>query len=199
MKVSLCATFKMHSVQRKNLKPIVASRCMWHSSFIRLCGCIRYLGPISTSFSSLPSVRFGFSDSGSACRGGRNNQRRTSFCSAPRLSQPAAESGKKQWQCVTEKKRKKKTEGVWENLHKVNLCVSQSSLFLRCLQPPASSSDKLFHTHLSAPHCSTAPTRSTAGGRAWLLSVRLSHSPLHYCRTSLQPWLTERQRNKSLK
>lgn len=50
-----------------------------------------YLGPISTSLSSLLSVRFGFSDSASASRGGQNNQRRTSFSSALRLLQPAAE------------------------------------------------------------------------------------------------------------
>lgn len=52
----------------------------------------RYLGPISTSFSPLPSESFGVSDSGSTCSGGRNNQRRTSFCSALRLLQPAGES-----------------------------------------------------------------------------------------------------------
>lgn len=53
----------------------------------------RYLGPISTSFSPLPSVSFGVSDSGSSCSGGRNNQRRTSFCSALRLLQPAVGGG----------------------------------------------------------------------------------------------------------
>lgn len=63
--------------------------CEWGQMRDQTAWVERYLGPISTSFSPLPSVSFGVSDSGSSCSGGRNNQRRTSFCSAPRLLQPA--------------------------------------------------------------------------------------------------------------
>lgn len=127
-----------------------------------LCGCDGYLGPISTSFCPLPSVSFGSSDSGSICSGGRNNQRTTSFCSALRLLQPV-------WE------RQKKSLDMCQTVMQLHLWVSSRQT----------------DTHLSAPRCSTALWWLTAGGRAWLPSVRLSHSQLHYCRTWPQPWLMD--------
>lgn len=162
-----------------------------------------YLGPISTSLASLSSVRFCFSDSSTACRGGRNNQRRTSFCSAFRLSQPAAESQRKQWQHSKIHKRRRqsvcgKSWGYKRQIYVSHVFFSQ---LLCCTQPLrlqslASSlpTDKLLHTNLSAPRWSTAQWWLTAGGRAWLPSVTLAHSQLHYCRTSLQPWLMQRDK-----
>ena len=85
----------------------------------------QYLGPISTSFSPLPSVRFGFSDSGSACRGGRNNQRRTSLCSTLRLSHPAAESKKTGFVEVENRAKGLKETG---NLKVHNWCICMASL-----------------------------------------------------------------------
>lgn len=81
----------------------------------------QYLGPISTSFSPLPSVRFGSSDSASVCMGGRNNQSRTSFCSALRHSPPAAQ---------IEREGKKKQRKLNMQSHK--LPYSNSRFWLTC-------------------------------------------------------------------
>lgn len=142
------------------------------STFFRLLWVYRYLGPISTSFSPQASASFGVSDSGSTCSGGRNNQRRTSFCSALRLLQPAGESRRTQGQ------RGRTDRRLWSSG-----CVR--SLYTSVSFKPLG----LLRAHLSTPHCSTAQWWLTAAGRAWLPSVRLSSPQPHHCRTAVQPCL----------
>lgn len=142
---------------------------LWHRGLI-IWILIWYLGPISTSLLPGASASFDVSDRASVCKGGRNNQRRTSFCFALRLWAPAAES-------------------------RIHRCVYACGA--NCLQNltwPIITATWTRQTHLSAPRWSRALCWQTAAGRAWPPSATPWRSPPQRCRTWRPTWLTERQR-----